>query len=345
MTTRALETLADAVVAAYRRGHRDLPWRREPTPYHVWICEIMAQQTRLEVVVPYWTRWMARFPTVAALAAAPLDDVLAAWAGLGYYSRARNLHRAAQVVVADHGGELPRTVDGLRSLPGIGRYTAGAIASIAMDVRAPLVDGNVIRVFARVFGLEGDLTTTKAQATLWDLAERAVPVDAPGDFNQGLMELGATVCTPRSPACLACPLAAPCVARKTGRQEELPQKRVKLAPRALGVDLGLVRRRGAWLMVRRPAKGLYGGLWELPTLESLGAEPAASTPDAERVQKLSHRTLRYRVFTLPKARVSTRPPPAPYDAARYFPPDALGALGMSSATRALLVTLGAPAAR
>lgn len=344
MNARALEKLADAVVAAYRRGHRDLPWRREPTPYHVWICEIMAQQTRLEVVVGYWERWMTRFPTVAALAAAPLDDVLSAWAGLGYYSRARNLHRAAQVVVAQHGGELPRTVDGLRDLPGIGRYTAGAIASIAMDVRAPLVDGNVIRVFARVFGLEGDLTTTKAQATLWDLASRAVPAEAPGDFNQGLMELGATVCTPRSPACLACPLAATCVARKTGRQEELPQKRVKATPRAQGVDLGLVRKRGDWLLVRRPAKGLYGGLWELPTLESIGAA-ATGKPEAQRVQKLSHRTLTYRVFALPKARVKTTPPPAPYDAAKFFPPDALAALGMSSATRALLVTLGAPAAR
>src|SRR5688500_1720350 len=218
--------IAAAVVAHYARAKRDLPWRRTRDPYAIWVSEIMLQQTRVATVIPYWERWLGRFPTVGALAEAPLDDVLAHWAGLGYYTRARNLHRGAREVVARWGGALPETAGGLREVPGIGAYTAGAIASIAYGERAPLVDGNVARVLARVFGIETDVKSTVGVKKIWALAgalmEGLADGTDPGDLNQGLMELGATVCAPRSPSCLACPLTAVCVARKQGRQDELP---------------------------------------------------------------------------------------------------------------------------
>src|SRR5687768_15197757 len=186
----------------------------------------MLQQTRVQTVIPYWERWMARFPTVSVLAEAPLDDVLAAWAGLGYYSRARNLHAGARAVATTHGGALPRRASELREVPGIGPYTAGAIASIAYGERAPLVDGNVARVLARVFAIEHDIKSSAGQRTLWQRAGElmsALPAEhAPGDLNQGLMELGATLCSPTSPRCLVCPLAAHCTAARTGRHDELP---------------------------------------------------------------------------------------------------------------------------
>ncbi|MEO8549988.1 MAG: A/G-specific adenine glycosylase, partial [Kofleriaceae bacterium] len=186
-----------AIVAHYTSVKRDLPWRRSRDPYAIWVSEIMLQQTRVQTVIPYWERWMARFPTVRALAAAPLDDVLAAWAGLGYYSRARNLKKGAETVVAKLSGELPRRASELREVPGIGPYTAGAIASIAFGERAPLVDGNVARVLARVYGITDDIKSTAGQRALWQRAGTLVaelPASAaPGDLNQGLMELGATL--------------------------------------------------------------------------------------------------------------------------------------------------------
>ena len=219
--------LAAAIVAHYATVKRDLPWRRSRDPYAIWVSEIMLQQTRVQTVIPYLERWMARFPTVRALATAPLDDVLAAWAGLGYYSRARNLKKGAEAVTAKWAGVLPERASELRSVPGIGPYTAGAIASIAFGERTPLVDGNVARVLARVYGIELDIKSTAGQRALWDRAGALVTAlpetAAPGDLNQGLMELGATVCTPTSPRCLICPIATACVANKTGRQAELPE--------------------------------------------------------------------------------------------------------------------------
>ena len=200
---RRLQDLAARVVAHYRRHRRDLPWRNTRDPYAIWICEIMAQQTRLETMRPYWERWMARFPTVRALARAPLDNVLALWAGLGYYRRARNLHAAARVIVERHGGVFPDDAEAIAALPGIGRYTTGAIASIAFGRRLPVLDGNVRRVLARLSGETAD-------AALWARAEELVPADAPGDFNQGLMDLGATVCAPRTPRCGGCPMKGFC---------------------------------------------------------------------------------------------------------------------------------------
>jgi A/G-specific adenine glycosylase len=342
-----------ALVEWYGKQQRALPWRGggRPDPYAIWVCEIMAQQTQIATVVRYWTRWMERFPTVAALAAAPLDDVLAMWAGLGYYARARSLHKAAQAVVAEHGGRVPDDVDGLIALPGIGRYTAGAIASIAFARRVAAVDGNVSRVLARVFGVEDDVRSPRGLAALWELADGLVPADAPGDFNQALFDVGATVCTPRSPTCLTCPLAPGCVARRSGRQAELPVLVRKTVVKLVDVDAALcVRADGAWLLARRAPKGLYGGLWELPTVEALaaaGADPRVdrSATLAEHIHKLSHRTMHHKVHATTLGARTLPELGAPYDTARFVDPSAIEEIGVSSATRALAEVLRRTAPR
>ncbi len=302
--------LGAAVVAHYTSVKRDLPWRRSRDPYAIWVSEIMLQQTRVQTVIPYWERWMVRFPTVVALARAPLDDVLAAWAGLGYYSRARNLHKGAQAITEHWAGTLPRRASELREVPGIGPYTAGAIASIAFAERTPLVDGNVARVLARVHGITADIKSTAGQRALWQRAGaliEALPRDAaPGDLNQGLMELGATLCSPTSPKCLVCPLASGCVAARTGRQDQLPVT----APRKKERDLPLLEREALWLsacgelvLARRAPGGLFGGLWELPqgasrseVARALGVTRVEAEPVAYHEQTLSHRRLRIRVY-------------------------------------------------
>jgi A/G-specific adenine glycosylase len=256
--------LRGALLRWYRRERRDLPWRRTRDPYRVWISEAMLQQTRVETVIPYYHRFLERFPDVDALAAADLDDVLGAWQGLGYYSRARNLKRAAEHVVAEHGGTLPDTADALRELPGVGRYTAGAVASIAFDRPEPIVDGNVARVLSRVHGLTEDPKGTAGAARLWDEAARLVRGRAPGDLNQALMELGATVCTPRAPDCPRCPWRRSCAALGTGDPESLPVGGRKPAVRDVAAVAALGARRGRMLAVRRHEGGLLGGLWDLP---------------------------------------------------------------------------------
>ncbi|MEQ1502029.1 MAG: A/G-specific adenine glycosylase [Myxococcota bacterium] len=254
--------LAASIVRWFGRVARDLPWRRDPTPYHVLLSELMLQQTRVETVIPYFERFVARWPTLEALAAAPLDDVLTEWAGLGYYARARNLVRCA--IAATERGGLPQDPDGLRTLPGIGPYTAGAIASIAFGAATPLVDGNVERVLCRLDGIEDDPRST-GRAAVWARAAELVaarPADAhPGALNQGLMELGATVCTPRAPKCGACPVADGCVARATGEPERLPNKAAKPSPRPMRGVSGIVRADGGFLLGQRPP-GLLGGMWE-----------------------------------------------------------------------------------
>ncbi len=216
------DRIAANLIAWYRKHKRDLPWR-SASAYAVWVSEIMLQQTQVVTVIPYFLRFMARFPTVESLASAPIDDVLHHWAGLGYYARARNLHRAAQKIVAEHSGRLPDRADIIETLPGIGRYTAGAILSIAYDVPRPLVDANVIRVLSRVFGLRGDPKSAPNQAALWSLAEQLVPERGPGDFNQGLMELGALICRPDEPLCERCPLLADCIAGNSPDPTALPE--------------------------------------------------------------------------------------------------------------------------
>lgn len=267
----------------YFTRKRQLPWRDDPTPYKVWVSEIMLQQTQVATVLPYFERFIATFPTLAALAAAPEEAVMAAWSGLGYYRRARHLHRAAALVMAEHGGEIPDTVEGLLALPGIGRYTAGAIASIAFGLRAPVLDGNVARVLSRVFAVELAADSTAGQADLWALAEALVPADA-STHNQALMELGALVCSPRAPACDSCPLEDRCQARAQGRPEAFPFKSPKAPPKAIAAAAGLVIRSALQarpdrarlpaevagddhlLFGRRP-EGLLGGLWELPAFD------------------------------------------------------------------------------
>ncbi|MGE4217947.1 MAG: A/G-specific adenine glycosylase [Alphaproteobacteria bacterium] len=279
----AAVTLADRLLAWYDRHRRHLPWRSppgmRPDPYHVWLSEIMLQQTTVVAVAPYFQAFLERWPTVGALAAAPLDDVLHAWQGLGYYARARNLHKCAQVVAAAHGGAFPETEPGLRELPGIGRYTAAAIAAIAFGRRAVVVDGNVERVMARLFRVVEPLPDSKE--ALYALADRVTPDERPGDYAQAAMDLGATVCTPRKPRCMLCPWSADCAGRDIA--ETLPAKRAKAAkPLRRGTAFWIVRADGAVLLRRRPESGLLGGMMEVPSTDWLPAplseDPTAAAP-------------------------------------------------------------------
>ncbi len=250
--------------------HADLPWRQNSDPYAVWVSEIMLQQTQITAVIPYYSRWMAALPTVAALAAAPLDAVLKLWEGLGYYSRARNLHHAAQTVMEQHGGKLPQTAVCLQTLKGIGPYTAGAIASIAFAEPAPVVDGNVTRLFSRLLDLEGDVTTTAVKKRIWQLAETAVPAHRPGEYNQALMELGQTLCRPKIVLCGQCPIQSDCLAHKRGTQMERPVRPPRKKTPHYDVAAGIIwkneeqGRDGLFLIAKRPLDGMLGGMWEFP---------------------------------------------------------------------------------
>jgi len=260
----ALAKARVALLPWYRAHRRDLPWRRTRDPYAIWISEAMLQQTRVETVIPYYERFLQRFPDVATLARASVEDVYAAWAGLGYYSRARNLHRAALTILQRFDGRLPTTRKELLELPGIGRYTAGAIASIAFDRPVPVLDGNVERVLARYLGIREDVRGPSGAAVLWDAASRIAMGPEPGELNQALMELGATLCSPRAPRCVACPLRSCCTAERDGDADLLPRKTARAKPRAMRAVAALVQRGPRVLAVRRPPGGLLGGLWELP---------------------------------------------------------------------------------
>jgi A/G-specific adenine glycosylase len=253
-------------------GRRNLPWQQDPTPYRVWISEVMLQQTQVETVKPYFERFVARFPDAATLAAAPQDEVLRLWSGLGYYARARNLHRGAQEVAARHGGRLPASLEALVALPGIGRSTAGAILALAHGKRQPILDGNVKRVLARVFLVEDAPESTIGLRTLWEHAEACTPRSRVAEYTQAIMDLGATVCMRANPACDRCPLQVRCGAFMTGRVSTLPVPR-KRAPRRLrSSHMLIVLREGTVLLERRPPRGIWGGLWVPP--EFSGAETA-----------------------------------------------------------------------
>ena len=261
----------------YDAHKRDLPWRRlGHDPYAVWVSEIMLQQTTVAAVIPFYTRWMARFPTLRSLADAPLDDVLKHWAGLGYYARARNLHRGAQAVMALHNGQVPSETDALLSLPGVGRYTAGAIASIAFGRDAPILDANVVRVLSRVYAVAGDpKVSTAVQAQLWTLAEQLIPPGQARDFNQAMMELGALVCVPAAPKCAACPISSLCAAYELGEPTAFPQfTQAKKWLDIEDVSVAVRDREGRVLLTQRsPALPLWGGLWELPRATRQAGEP------------------------------------------------------------------------
>lgn len=247
----------------YDRHRRWMPWRAAPSPYRVWVSEIMLQQTQVATVIPYFERFMACFPDPAALAAAPLQDLLKAWEGLGYYSRARHLHRAAQALAAA-GGRLPERAEELARLPGIGPYTAAAIASICFGEPVPVVDGNVLRVFARFWGLEDDIRAPRVRRALAGRLAPCMPPRRAGDFNQAIMELGATVCRPRQPRCDVCPLLRDCAARREGRVAELPRTGARKAVPHVTAAAAVLSRGGRLLVVRRPTGGMLGGLWECP---------------------------------------------------------------------------------
>jgi A/G-specific adenine glycosylase len=338
------ERLRKALLAWYAASCRDLPWRNSRDPWAIWVSEVMLQQTRVETVTPYYVRFLDRFPTPRALSEAPESDVLAAWSGLGYYRRARMLHAGAKAVA---GGTMPSTREGLLALPGIGPYTAGAIASIAFEEPVGLVDGNVARVFARIFALEDDMKREgikKAQALASTLVDRA----RPGDWNQALMELGATVCTPRSPACDRCPVASLCRAHAEDRAHLLPIARPKAKPKPERIT-ALVASRGALvLLARRRSEGLFGGLWEPPVagggaaakralFAAFGAERAVKVGRV--VHVLTHRRLIVDVWRA-ELRADIGTLPEPYEAAGFFDDKARERLGMATFARKVLAAAG-----
>lgn len=350
----SLARIRDHLASWYRRGHRDLPWRRTRDPYAIWISEVMLQQTRVDTVIPRYTRWLARFPTVEALARASLDEVLEEWAGLGYYARARNLHAAARAVSERHGGHLPDDPAAIRALPGIGRYTAGAILSLAWHRREPILDGNVLRVLSRLFRLAGDPRAAAGQKALWTLAERMVEAGDPATINQAMMELGATVCAPRDPSCASCPLSRVCAAHQAGDTGAFPAP--SRATKVIAIDQVTVAiiRRGRMLLARRPPRGMWGGLLEPPTGAPREGEPL---PDAARriareraglaitdvtplvrfQHLLSHRRITFHCFhaEAPRGRVRLEG----YDAFSWIEPDAAGGLGISRATARMIEAL------
>ena len=266
------EQFSDAVLNWYdSHGRKDLPWQQGITPYRVWVSEIMLQQTQVSTVLGYFDRFMAALPTVNDLAAAPEDEVLHLWTGLGYYTRARNLQKTAQIVMREHAGDFPRDVDQLTELPGIGRSTAGAIASLSMGLRAPILDGNVKRVLARYTAQEGYPGEPKVAKQLWATAERFTPQDRVNAYTQAMMDMGATLCTRSKPSCLLCPLKKGCEAHLLGLETRYPiPKPRKTVPQKRTLMPLLANRDGAILLYRRPSTGLWGGLWSLPELDDLG---------------------------------------------------------------------------
>jgi A/G-specific adenine glycosylase len=297
-------TFSGRLMRWYDAHRRDLPWRIKTgsrkvlDPYRVLVSEAMLQQTQVATVIPYFVRFIGRFPTIRSLADANEQDVLRLWQGLGYYSRARNLHAAAKRIVREFGGEIPRTAEALRELPGVGRYTAGAVASIAFNCRAPIVDGNVARVICRIDRIESDPRENQTLEQIWRRAEQILPNSRCGDFNSALMELGATVCTPRGPKCLICPVRVHCEAQAAGVQEQIPRPRKAKPTPLLRRDVLCIREGEKWLIEQRPAKGRWAGMWQFITIPSAKSTRANGDKQIAIVTHgLTHRRYRFRVFT------------------------------------------------
>ena len=362
----------DRIVAAllewFALEARDLPWRRTLDPYAVWVSEIMLQQTQVKTVIPYWERWMRDLPDLQALARAPQEKILKLWEGLGYYTRVRNLQKAAQQIVRDNSGTFPQAFDAVLALSGVGRYTAGAITSIAFNQPSPILDGNVIRVLTRLYGIEENPKDKATNARLWQLAEELVQTaitirnskfeirnpqlllaGSCSALNQSLMELGALICTPKQPRCAACPLRKQCVAFKTSRVESLPN----LDKRAPATDRRfvafLIRRDNEWLVQQRPAGVVNAHLWEFPNTE-VGFETGDLAPHAakcagagiatlERFTTVKHSITRYRI-SLEAYLVSTKTLPRALASSKWRTLADLDALALTSAHRKVLMTLG-----
>ena len=273
-------------------GRRDLPWQNSGDAYRVWISEIMLQQTQVQTVIPYYMRFMQRFPDVARLADAALDEVLQHWSGLGYYARARNLHRAAEIIRDEHDGRFPATIEAVSELPGIGRSTAGAILALTSGQRHPILDGNVKRVLARHAAVEGWPGKTAVARALWDLADARTPADRVGDYTQAMMDLGATLCTRSRPACARCPVNDDCIALSRGEVERFPGRKPKKEKPLRETTMVLAVADGAVYLERRPASGIWGGLWSFPEVGDVG-DWCAEHLRAEAVQVESWDTLRH----------------------------------------------------
>ncbi len=335
----------------YRKNRRDLPWRRTTDPYKIWVSEIMLQQTTVATVIPYYERFLKRFPTVESLARADQEEVLRYWAGLGYYSRARNLHEAARVLcrpgpTGQTGLTTFQTVEQWHQLPGIGRYTAGAIASIAFDERAPILDGNVIRVLSRLFALKANPKIGKGKEVFWKKAEAVLPQKNCGDFNQALMELGATICLPENPACRSCPLRRSCRAFQAGEVSHYPKGKRRISYQPVSLSAALVQKNGRYLMIRRPNKGSLKGMWEFPMVE--GDESALISRfgfrPAGKVKPVRHSVMNRRLTIQPllcRCKSPLRPPLSKggwggFLQSRWFSPSEINRLATSSMNRKIL---------
>lgn len=349
---RQLASLRRRLLAWYRANRRDLPWRRSRDPYRIWLAEIMLQQTRIVAVLPYYERFLARFPSVAQLARARESEVLKYWAGLGYYSRARNLHRAAKRIVGEHDAQFPSTIESALALPGIGNYTAAAILSIAFDVPLAALDGNVARVLARLFAIRGDLRAPKTWKRLATVAQELLPPKFAGDWNQGLMELGETICTPRSPQCGRCPVARHCKAHALGIAHRLPAPRRKRESARKRIAAAVfVDPRGRTLLTKTPGAhdlAIFSGLWQFPAVALQSSNGGAAkeissylrdnfsfrkvTPDSlVPLPEASHTVTYRRLALLPfLARVDILPD---LPSCRAVPLANLSSLPVSSATR------------
>ena len=346
--------VARALITWHERcGRHDLPWQRDRSPYRVWVSEIMLQQTQVNTVVPYYERFMQRFPDIQTLADAPLDDVLHLWSGLGYYARARNMHRAAQQVRDEHGARLPVSFEAIAALPGVGRSTAGAILALSRGERYPILDGNVRRVLARYFAVDGDPSAPATLARLWALSEACTPGRRTETYTQAVMDLGATVCTRRNPACERCPLARGCLARNTGRQHELPApKRRPARPVRCSVMLALQRRDGAVLLERRPERGIWGGLWCLPQFDDAAAaedwltERLPGVPALQPLASIEHAFTHFDLVITPLLAHCSGYDGAPDPAQHaWYHVSAPGALGLPAPILRFLQRLAAAAAQ
>ena len=350
----------------YAGAGRKLPWREDRDPYRILVSEMMLVQTTVAAVVPFFARFLASFPTISALAEADEGDVLKAWEGLGYYRRARQLQAAARAIVADHGGAFPDDPQAIRALPGVGRYIAGAVLSFAFDRPAPIVEANTQRVLARWLAWGEDLKSPRSQARLWEAAARLVPESGAGAFNQAFMELGALVCVPRQPLCLACPVSTECMSRKLGVQDGIPVATPKAPPKLVAEACAVVAREGKVLIVKRGAGRLWEHFWEFPTVHVAGPDPAVRSPGVDEGEAADlagglfrltgvrasigpvARTIRFGVtshrVTLEvhhASWVDGEPTPGPgLVAAAWEPVEALERYTMSSATRQLVAWLG-----